>query len=127
MKKLGVLIIVCLCFVVIGNAYAKCQYNLDVDASVRDGLMRPATSYDPLDGTVCSNSFFYGLQVIPYKNGLAEGIAKAYSKKSGKLRYEVPYKNGKKEGIEKTYYESGQLREECTYENNQLVGDCKLF
>ena len=65
-------------------------------------------------------------RIIPYKNGLREGLAGEYYP-GGKLRAETPYKDGVRHGTEKRYFENGALQAEKPYAYDRLSGLERYF
>ncbi|MCX2682032.1 hypothetical protein OOZ15_18920 [Galbibacter sp. EGI 63066] len=62
----------------------------------------------------------------PYKNGIKEGVCRAYYE-NNQLRYEVVYKNGLRNGRFISWFENGKLSEEGFYENGKKVGIWKTW
>ena len=65
-------------------------------------------------------------RIVPYKNGLREGLAREYYP-GGKLRAETPYKDGARHGTEKRYFENGALQAEKPYAYDKLNGLERYF
>ena len=85
----------------------------------RDGEEVKTTGIIP-NGTVKQYCGYGAIWEIPYKNNLAEGVAKMYDKK-GRLRVKSNYKKGKLNDISKAYYEDGKLMREMLYRQGMLV------
>lgn len=64
--------------------------------------------------------------IIPYVNGVREGIVYAFHK-NGKVKLIVPIKGNKKEGNRREYNDSGVLIEECFYVANKKNGGYKKY
>lgn len=62
----------------------------------------------------------------PYKKGQLDGLVKTYYK-NGTLETATPYQKGKKEGVAKAYYENGTLEWQGIYINNALNGASRLY
>ena len=85
----------------------------------RDGEEVKTTGIIP-NGTVKHYCGYGAIWEIPYKNNLAEGVAKMYDKE-GKLRVKSNYKHGKLNDISKAYYRNGKLMREMLYRQGMLV------
>ena len=60
-------------------------------------------------------------QILTLKNGKKEGPYKSFYWNNGNLMLEGTYKNGVKDGIERWYDNDGELEEEKTYINGELI------
>jgi antitoxin component YwqK of YwqJK toxin-antitoxin module len=135
---------------------ANCTYNAK-DVNLADKLGTAGVMVDistdkqgnPITGVVCSyfESGELGF-VYLFKNGLLDGLTKFYHK-NGRLGVEIPFKqgvvdgvfkiyhgngdlgeityvDGKREGL-KEYYESGVLKSEATYKNDEFEGQATTY
>lgn len=66
------------------------------------------------------------LHEISYKDGVAEGVAKAFFP-TGELRLEYGYKNGLTNGPFTSYYQFGHKQSEGSFFNGTIHGICTLF
>jgi antitoxin component YwqK of YwqJK toxin-antitoxin module len=123
MKKLALMLALCLVmFAAAGYAQEK-EYTIDVDASYdnatgtyQDTSGKPITGL--LKGYYNSGHTFYE---YPFKNGIADGHYKRYYE-SGKIMREATYKNGNPEGIAKDYYENGRIWKEWNFKAGYREG-----
>lgn len=75
-----------------------------------------------------------------YEEGLKSGVEKIYDEKDGRLIETINYSNDEKisnlvlnqldskkqkKGLWRTYYSDGKIKNECFYENNHQIGNCK--
>jgi len=85
----------------------------------RDGEEVKTTGIIP-NGTVKHDCGYGVIWEIPYKNNLAEGVAKMYDKK-GKLIVKSNYNKGKLNDTSKAFYPDGKLMCEMRYHQGKLV------
>ena len=93
MKKLVMLVVLCVCFVSIGNAQGICDYN-SKDIKVLDGRAVLKSSNQPINGVMCGFNKSKELKfTAPHYNGLLDGEVKSYSS-NGSVIGKATYKNG---------------------------------
>lgn len=105
---------------------SKCDI-IETDSEVIE-IFRNSGIYkgSELNGILCYTNKNNYKNMVPIKNGKAEGIKKSYYE-NGTLVAETSYNDGKREGIEKVYYESGALNVEIPYKNNKKEGLGKIY
>jgi len=59
---------------------------------------------------------------IPWKEGHIHGVKRIYHRANGKLQMEVPYKDGRRQGIAKTYDLPGRLVKVTPYVDDRMHG-----
>ncbi|OFY91199.1 MAG: hypothetical protein A3K10_15635 [Bacteroidetes bacterium RIFCSPLOWO2_12_FULL_31_6] len=64
--------------------------------------------------------------MIPYKNGVIDGIVTKYYL-NGQKSFITTFVDGKKEGIEKEFYKNGTLSSDVEYKDGQLNGYYKTY
>ena len=89
-----------------------------------------------------SKSFQNGKLIIEttYENGLKTGVEKIFDEQDGRLLETINYSNNEqisnlvvnqfdakkqKKGLWRNYYPDGKLKNECFYENDKVIGNCK--
>ena len=63
---------------------------------------------------------------MPYKNGVKEGVCKAYYE-NNQLKYESTYENGNKNGLFKSWFQNGKINEEGNYKSGKKNGIWKTW
>lgn len=105
---------------------SKCDI-IETDSEVIE-IFRNSGIYkgSELNGILCYINKYNYKNMVPIKNGKAEGIKKSYYE-NGVLQFEELYKNDKQAGVEKEYYESGVLLSETLYKDGKKEGIGKLY